>query len=329
MAVHVPDLVIPGSTINLLQVIGRLLHFGTPILHFGQLGMQQPAFCCSIGLAKTTHMRILLAKIVLIVLLVGVRFISHAQKHEVAIAEQAFANMSADSGARKAFLHFLDSNSLLFDEGKGFDGLRLWRGMASGKGQLLWKPVYTGVAGSGDLGFSTGPFEQRDAPAGNVQASGNYTSIWVKNKQGEWKVIIDMGANYSHSLYQHQWEQLVYNKLSPIAEKINWQQLEQELITQVHQKGYQAFLPYLTGDSWFNILGHRPCHTVKEIEAGLKQVPAGLQFEHMGGAMSAAGDLFYAYGAVMFNGKKENYLRVWGHEKEGWKLLLQVLKWAY
>jgi ketosteroid isomerase-like protein len=273
-------------------------------------------------------MRILLAKTLLIMILAGSRFIGHAQQHEVAMAEQAFAKMSADSGARKAFLHFLDSNSLLFHEGKSFDGLRLWRGMTGGRSQVLWKPVYTGMAGSGDLGFSTGPFEQRDASAGNVQGGGNYTSIWVKNKQGEWKVIIDMGASYNQSLYQQQWKQLIYNKLSPVGEKINWQQIEQDIINQLHQKGYQAFLPYLTTDSWFNMLGHHPLYTIKDIESGLQKIPAGLQFELLGGAISAAGDLFYAYGAVTLNGKKENYLRVWGHEKDGWKLLLQVLKWA-
>jgi hypothetical protein len=272
-------------------------------------------------------MRILRAKTLLVILLVGSRLAASAQQ-EIARAEQAFANMSADSGVRKAFLHFLDSNSLLFHEGKGFDGLRFWRGAPGGSGQVVWKPVYTGMSTSGDLGFSTGPFEQRDAPGGNVQVSGNYSSIWIKNKQGEWKVIIDMGAHYEHSLYRQQWEQLVYGKLLPVANKINWQQQEQELITQLHQKGYQAFLPYLTSDSWFNLLGYQPFHTIKDIEAGLKQIPAGLQFEHLGGAISAAGDLFYAYGAVTLNGKKENYLRVWGHEKDGWKLLLQVLKWA-
>lgn len=272
-------------------------------------------------------MRILLAKLLLIILLLGSRLPVCAQQ-EIAWAEQAFANMSADSGARTAFLHFLDSNSLLFHEGKGYDGLRFWRGLpGGGGGQLLWKPVYTGMSTSGDLGFSTGPFEQRDA-AGNVQASGSYTSVWVKNKQGEWKVVLDMGAGYTQSLYKQQWEQIVYSKLNPVAEKINWQQMEKELITRLNQKGYQAFLPYITSDSWFNLLGYQPFHTVKDIETGLQQLPAGLQFEHMGGAISAAGDLFYAYGAVTLPGKKENYLRVWGHEKDGWKLLLQVLKWA-
>lgn len=272
-------------------------------------------------------MRNLLAKPLLIILLLVSRLTVSAQQ-EIARVEQAFADLSADSGARTAFLHFLDSNSLLFHEGKGYDGLRFWRGLpGGGGGQLLWKPVYTGMSGSGDLGFSTGPFEQLDAPAGKVQASGSYTSIWIKNKQGEWKVILDMGAQYTHSLYKQQWDQLIYSKLVPVAEKINWQQVEQELITRLHKKGYQAFGSYITSDSWFNLLGYQPFHSVKDIEAGLKKVPAGLQFEHLGGAISAAGDLFYAYGAVTLQGKKENYLRVWGHEKDGWKLLLQVLKW--
>jgi hypothetical protein len=75
-------------------------------------------------------------------------------------------------------------------------------------------------------------------------------------------------------------------------------------------------------------MDHSPLHTVTDIETGLQQLPPDLQFQYLGGAVSAAGDLFYAYGVVIRNGNKENYLRVWGHEKNGWKLLLQVLRWV-
>lgn len=251
-----------------------------------------------------------------------------AQQDAIAIAEQSFAQMAKDSGTKKAFLHFLDSSGIVFSRGQSHEALPFWNNMPDNMGVLFWKPVYTGMAASGEIGFSTGPFEQRDAPGSAVHASGSYSSIWVKNKQGAWKVLIDLGMPYKPSLYQKDWERTVLTGLSPAPGNTGWQQVEQDLIGQYQQKGYRAFLPYINGKSWFNIMDHSPLHTVTDIETGLQQLPSGLQFQYSGGAVSAAGDLFYAYGVVTCNGNKENYMRVWGHEKEGWKLLLQVLRWV-
>ncbi|WP_207514692.1 hypothetical protein [Longitalea luteola] len=249
-----------------------------------------------------------------------------AQQHEIARAEQAFAQMAIDSGAKKAFLHFLDSNSLLFHRGQAHAGLPFWSSLPE-KGPLIyWKPVYTGMAISGDIGFSTGPFEGKNSPAGPVLESGNYNSIWVKNKQGEWKVLIDIGVPYKPSQFHNDHPPRSYRPEAPVTRNTGWQKVEGDFIAQFKQLGNQAFLQYLSEHSWFNIAGRQPLHTVKDIQAVVQQIPADLQFECTGGAQSAAGDLVYAYGTVARRGSKENYLRVWGYQKEGWKLLLQVLK---
>ncbi|WP_133053939.1 hypothetical protein [Niastella yeongjuensis] len=269
----------------------------------------------------------LLTKTTWLPLLIGCCLQASAQD-EITIAEQAFAQMAKDSGTQKAFLHFLDSNSIVFHKGQSQAALPFWKSLSHDRELLFWKPVYTGMAASGEMGFSTGPFEQRDAPASPVNASGSYSSVWVKNKQGVWKVFIDLGMPYKPSLFQKDWERTVPGSLSPATAGANWQQVEQDLITQYRQKGNKALLPYLTNRSWFNIQDQPPLHTINDITTGLKQIPADLQFEYLGGAISAGRDLFYAYGVVNRNGKKENYLRVWGHENDGWKLLLQVLRWV-
>ncbi|OQP65921.1 hypothetical protein A3860_15125 [Niastella vici] len=250
-----------------------------------------------------------------------------AQRDEVAQAERAFAQMAADSGTKKAFLHFLADSSFIFYKGDSYAAMPYWKSVPERTTLLLWKPVYTGVASSGEIGFSTGPFEQRLQPAGPIGESGNYNSIWAKNKQGQWKVVIDISVSYKPSLFQQQWEQPVNGKLIPVTGKCDWQKTELDFIDQHKQKGNRAFLQYVTNNTWFNVQDRQPWHSVKEIEAGLAQIPAGLQFSIMGGGIAASGDLFYVYGLVTHNGNKENYLRVWGYQPDGWKLLLQVLKW--
>jgi hypothetical protein len=251
-----------------------------------------------------------------------------AQHDEIARAEQAFAQMAIDSGVKKAFLYFLDSNSIQFHRGTGQAALPFWENLPERETLLYWKPVYTGMASSGDIGFSTGPFEGKGSAKEPVRESGSYNSIWVKNKQGQWKVLIDMGVPYKPSLFHYDYLPGIYKKSVPYTGKDNWQKVEEDFISRYKQAGNQAFLQYLTSDSWFNIHGHQPLHTIKDIEAGVQQIPTDLQFECMGGARSAAGDLVYAYGTVKRKGHKENYLRVWGFQDRGWKLLLQVLKWV-
>lgn len=266
-------------------------------------------------------------RILLLLPMACCRLFAVAQSDEIAQSERAFAQMATDSGTKKAFLHFLADSSLIFYKGDSFAALPYWKSVPERTTRLLWKPVYTGVAGSGEIGFSTGPFEQQIQPAGPIGESGNYNSIWAKDSQGQWKVVIDIAVSYKPSLFQTQWQQPVKAKLIAFAGKPNWQKTELEFIAQYKQKGTRAFMQYVNGNSWFNVQDQQPWHSVKDIEAGLPQIPANLQFNIMGGGIAASGDLFYVYGVVTRNGNKENYLRVWGYQPDGWKLLLQVLKW--
>ena len=61
--------------------------------------------------------------------------------------------------------------------------------------QLTWKPVDAGVSISGDLGWTSGTYEFRAQDKdGHVKVHhGNYTSIWKKQPDGNWKVVLDMG----------------------------------------------------------------------------------------------------------------------------------------
>jgi ketosteroid isomerase-like protein len=61
--------------------------------------------------------------------------------------------------------------------------------------QLTWTPVGADIAASGDLGYTYGTYEFRskDKDGKPVVDQGKYTSIWKKQKDGSWKVVLDMG----------------------------------------------------------------------------------------------------------------------------------------
>ena len=63
--------------------------------------------------------------------------------------------------------------------------------------QLIWAPTDAQMGPSGDMGYTWGHFEGRskDANGNPVLTSGRYMTIWRKQADGSWKVVLDAGAN--------------------------------------------------------------------------------------------------------------------------------------
>ena len=61
--------------------------------------------------------------------------------------------------------------------------------------RLTWTPVGADISEAGDLGYTYGTFEFRALGKDGkpVTGPGKYTSIWKKQKDGSWKVVLDMG----------------------------------------------------------------------------------------------------------------------------------------
>ena len=61
--------------------------------------------------------------------------------------------------------------------------------------QLTWAPVGADISASGDLGYTYGTYEFRskDKDGKPFVDHGKYTSIWKKQQDGSWKVVLDMG----------------------------------------------------------------------------------------------------------------------------------------
>ena len=64
---------------------------------------------------------------------------------------------------------------------------------------LTWVPVGADISAAGDLGYTYGTFEFRskDKDGKVVVDHGKYTSIWKKQKDHSWKVVLDMGNTSS------------------------------------------------------------------------------------------------------------------------------------
>ena len=63
--------------------------------------------------------------------------------------------------------------------------------------QLTWTPTAAVMGPSGDMGYTWGHFEghSMDAQGNPVTTTGRYMTIWRRNADGKWQVVLDAGAN--------------------------------------------------------------------------------------------------------------------------------------
>jgi ketosteroid isomerase-like protein len=110
--------------------------------------------------------------------------------------EAAFAQDAAQHG-HDAFLTWFADDGVELDDGGGItskEEMRKQPPWAEGT-SLTWSPVKADMAASGDLGYTYGTyvFKHKDKSGKLITDYGKYTSIWRKQKDGSWKVVVDMG----------------------------------------------------------------------------------------------------------------------------------------
>ena len=110
--------------------------------------------------------------------------------------EADFAKAVAEHG-HEAFVTYFAEDGVELDDGGGIssrDAIRKQPPWPEGT-SLTWTPVKADMAASGDLGYTYGNyvFKSKDKEGKPVTHYGKYMSIWKKQKDGSWKVVVDMG----------------------------------------------------------------------------------------------------------------------------------------
>jgi ketosteroid isomerase-like protein len=96
-----------------------------------------------------------------------------------------------------AFLTYFAEDGVELVDGGGIDSKDAMRKQPSWPDgtTLTWTPVTAEMAASGDLGYTYGNYiyTAKNKEGKLVANYGKYTSIWKKQKDGQWKVVVDMG----------------------------------------------------------------------------------------------------------------------------------------
>jgi len=258
----------------------------------------------------------------------------------LANAERSFAKAARERGWRTAFLDFFADNSIALvpDPVPARDRLKARPARQSSEEELTWEPKAGDIAASGELGWLTGPSTFIDHTARNPSPSyGNYLSVWKKQKDGQWRVYIDIGTNVPAAVPFPTWFTHVtavprYNgKDSATTATASLLDADRQLNAALRSidpaSGYAA---RTIEHSRLHRVGTSPAVSVgkDEIIHWFAANPTPMRATTTAGEAAASGDLGYVYGKYDLAIDKPQhgaYVRVWSRHADGqWRVAADV-----
>jgi ketosteroid isomerase-like protein len=247
----------------------------------------------------------------------------------LAAAETAFAAHSVREDMRVAFLaNFADDG--VFVRGGWINANESLRARAAPPAVLDWRPAFTEVAASGELGLSTGPtkFTAKATPSASP-SYGQYVSVWRRMAGGPWKVEADLGIGHDGALL---WEQPLEARVAPAAGGAPAQSLayaEARFARDSLELGMRAA---------YGIHGAQSLRFYRDGAGPAVGRAAALASSAMSGDTRAwmveriesarSGDFGYARGryaaAASASVTLGWYLRAWHREEDGWRIVMDV-----
>jgi len=230
-------------------------------------------------------------------------------------AERRFAADAAAQGITPAFRAHVAPEGLLISPAPRPAPPELATQIDPPGARLEWQPEAAGIARSGDLGFTTGPYVMH---IGDRVAHGQFFTIWRRSPDGKWRWLIDSGSGpfgRGEVAMPVQVERIGTG--AAVAGGEDLATVEQRLDADVTAIG-----GFLAADG--RVLRSGGPAAIGDAGIALAaRGPKGVG-KRLGGGQSSAGDLAYSYGRVDAAGDTliGHYVRVWQHEAAGWRLLV-------
>jgi ketosteroid isomerase-like protein len=288
----------------------------------------------------------MIARSTLILLILILAHFAYAQKqseramnrHALVEMEHQFASAAATKGTRAAFLEFLADDGIVFQPGP-VNGRKFWSERQPAKGLLSWQPAFADVSRAGDLGYTTGSWEfQPNGPQDQPVAFGQYFTIWKKQSDGSWKVVLDRGVSTEKS-FPARVVQFPLNDESSTGEtnfdvsrgKAALLKREEEFSGLSVRKGTtSAFDAYLADDARVLRPNTAPAIDKNNAIVLISESAGTLTCKAVMADVSASGDLGYTYGGFELKSQRGSlehgsYVRVWKKRGHDWRIVADVM----
>jgi len=248
---------------------------------------------------------------------------------QLIMAEKEFASYSVANNTRAAFLQFLDSSGVVFENGKAVNGIATWSKRDVRPGVLNWHPQFAEISSSGNLGYTTGPWTfQPRTINDSIVARGQYATIWQIDKKGNWKFIVDLGVNGLPATDTNEVKEINVEKISSsVLDLKSMVQAEADFARLFYKDKSLAYNRYKSEHSILNRNVQLPATEVNDQEKSIQNTPSEIRYTVNHPGIAKSGDLGFVYGTTLNTDKTDNYLRVWRKEKQGWKIAMEVVRY--
>jgi len=279
--------------------------------------------------------------IIFVILCTAVIAQAQTPLEEMVKTEQAFSKMAADKNTREAFMTFIADDGLLFRPGavNGKKWMLEHPVPPSDKKPLLaWQPNFAGMSASGDMGFTTGPWEAKpDVNDPKPSAYGHFVTVWKKQPDGTWKFVVDLGISHPQSggpqTLWHPTEKVEPSTTTVESAKAVKALVDRDRILSLAALEYglaKAFESHASPDVRVYRTGNIPFIGRSASEEALKKISGKLKSQPIGGDVSHAGDLGYTHGTYEISDaadkvvERGSYVRIWRNQGGAWRVVLDV-----
>jgi hypothetical protein len=243
--------------------------------------------------------------------------------------ENAFEKLCLEKGIRDGFLAYVDSNGIVLTKNGTVNAKQFWNSLPAFDGVFTWSPSYAEMSISGDWGYTTGNYEHRPKTIVDpVDESGQYTTVWHKTPKGEWKYLIDVGNIHPPSPLDKQPKTILIKKYSSgiNSRESMADDLEKEFILSLEKNISDAYQKHASIKYILNLTDHQAITSRDSAVILLDKIRPSLKYHPSGIKKSSGKDILAVYGTFGPDSTGGNYLRIWRHEKDGWKIALEVIK---
>jgi ketosteroid isomerase-like protein len=254
---------------------------------------------------------------------------------EIAKIDAEYSNLSAAKGMPAASVEYFAEHGVAFAP-EAVKGKKYWAGRTDFPGTLIWQPIFAFAGGAADLGYTTGIWELKKGDEPRSLGFGHYVTIWAKQRNGQWKIALDVGTENPQPPEPPPSLQLLPPDVTagtPPQEnsRRTLQKAERQFAEAAHDDIGKAILDCATDD--IRVYREKSFPAVGLVAARLMLTPerGKVRFEAGGSKMSRSGDLSYSYGK--YSEERGNavehgiYLTTWRANMNGdWKLALNLQK---
>jgi ketosteroid isomerase-like protein len=259
--------------------------------------------------------------------------VQHNPAVELASAEKLFSETSVKEGVKQSFLKFFADECIVFNP-EAVNGKELYAKRKQNSAVLSWHPVFVETAASGDYGISTGPWEYAKGKDQAPAAFGYFFSVWKKQMDGTWKVVLDCGIDIPKAKLKNEPEDFHIlptpkgKPLYPESAQAELQKVEKNFIQSYRLNGAaNAYKNYIAENGRVYREGTFPAINKNESLDMLRRDSVQTEFIPLETQISFANDLGYTYGyAITTQHDSSSYVRVWRKEKKNWKIAVDILK---